>query len=81
MKTPVNTGVFIFLTSKLVRLKPGLRAGMLWVSFLKRVGTLRNGVHGSKSSAGVRLGEASHVLAGTGVLVMPVQADLATREG
>ncbi|HTF71656.1 MAG TPA: SDR family NAD(P)-dependent oxidoreductase [Edaphobacter sp.] len=33
------------------------------------------------SSAGVRLDEASEELAGTGVLVMPVQADLATREG
>jgi short-subunit dehydrogenase len=33
------------------------------------------------SSAGVRLDEASQELAETGVLVMPVQADLATREG
>ena len=33
------------------------------------------------SSAGVRLDEASQKLAETGVLVMPVQADLATREG
>jgi short-subunit dehydrogenase len=33
------------------------------------------------SSAGIRLDEASQELAETGVLVMPVQADLATREG
>ena len=33
------------------------------------------------SSAGVRLDEVSQELAETGVLVMPVQADLATREG
>lgn len=33
------------------------------------------------SSAGVRLDDASQELAATGVLVMPVQADLATREG
>ena len=33
------------------------------------------------SSAGVRLDEASQELARTGVLVLPVQADLATREG
>jgi uncharacterized protein len=32
-------------------------------------------------SAGVRLDEASQELAGTGVLVLPVQADLATSEG
>jgi uncharacterized protein len=32
-------------------------------------------------SAGVRLDEASQELTGTGVLVMPVKADLATREG
>jgi uncharacterized protein len=33
------------------------------------------------SSAGVRLDEASDELARTGVMVVPVQADLATREG
>ena len=33
------------------------------------------------SSAGVRLDEASQELAETGVLVMPVRSDLATREG
>jgi uncharacterized protein len=33
------------------------------------------------SSAGARLDEASQELAGNGVLVLPVQADLATREG
>jgi short-subunit dehydrogenase len=33
------------------------------------------------SAAGVRLDEASQELAETGVMVMPVQADLATREG